>query len=262
MVLCARHVPSTSLSVFQSSGEFSIGQFSRSMSSITDATFCLAQLKQVNIWLKRVLGTSYVYFGQVLTNKILPHYHFILSTSWFAYRIVSLGLGTTFPTHVRYKLHESGYNLHEVKYNLNEPEFNLSLDRYRASAEHGTRYVWWKLGPTAFRFWFPCIFPKGIFRSVFCFTNVLSFVSLLYFVVGVPKCFSNQNDTICKSWLSVFATVCKVFINLEKKCFWYWSNLGWSYFSFPDPFEIKMNNFQRFALKSLKLLKWQESLGS
>ena len=38
--------------------------------SIFSATFCLAQQKQVNIWLKRILDTSTTHFDQVLPNKI------------------------------------------------------------------------------------------------------------------------------------------------------------------------------------------------
>ena len=38
--------------------------------SIFSATFCLAQLKLVNIWLKRILGSLTVHFDPVLANKI------------------------------------------------------------------------------------------------------------------------------------------------------------------------------------------------
>ena len=39
--------------------------------SIFSATFCLAQQKQVNIWLKGILDSSTTHFDQVLPNKIL-----------------------------------------------------------------------------------------------------------------------------------------------------------------------------------------------
>jgi len=39
--------------------------------SIFSAIFCLAQKKQVHIWLKRILDRSTTHFDQVLPNKIL-----------------------------------------------------------------------------------------------------------------------------------------------------------------------------------------------
>ena len=44
--------------------------YSHAIISIFSATFCLAQLKLVNIWLKRILGSLTVHFDPVLANKI------------------------------------------------------------------------------------------------------------------------------------------------------------------------------------------------
>ena len=44
--------------------------YSHAIISIFSATFCLAQLKLVNVWLKRILGSLAVHFDPVLANKI------------------------------------------------------------------------------------------------------------------------------------------------------------------------------------------------
>ena len=44
--------------------------YSHAIISIFSAIFCLAQLKLVNIWLKRILGSLAVHFDPVLANKI------------------------------------------------------------------------------------------------------------------------------------------------------------------------------------------------
>ena len=59
----------TPLSIPSQVPQLPVGQKSRN-NSITNATFCLAQPKQVNMGLETIFGSSNIYLDQVLANKL------------------------------------------------------------------------------------------------------------------------------------------------------------------------------------------------